>query len=369
MPAPLNILHVSGRSDHGGGPEHIRLIITSPDSQVAHFIACPSTGHYHSIYSAALGSDRVFPIPHRRLSPTALIHLGRYARRHHIDVIHSHGLSAGIYGRLLGTLLRRPVVHTFHGLPVGRSARTMAYWGMEAALGQITRTAIAVSNGERSMARSRWPWYTNRIATIPNGIELDNLRASAPCGRGTGPLRLISFSRNNSQKNPELLSTIADHLVQAGVSFSITAYGEGLQANAGSLAARSHLESGRLRFEACTDNPSLALAQSDIYLSTSRWEGLPIAILEAWRMGSVVVASDVVGNNDIIDNGANGLLFPIDRPDLAAASIASLSDSEMQRLRSNANDKLRREFDRNVMYRRLESEYTKAAEEWSEGLR
>ena len=65
------------------------------------------------------------------------------------------------------------------------------------------------------------------------------------------------------------------------------------------------------------DNPLDYIAASDVYLSTSRWEGLPYSLIEASMMGLPIVATNVVGNNEVVQNGFNGKLF--DSGDLKTA--------------------------------------------------
>jgi glycosyltransferase involved in cell wall biosynthesis len=65
-------------------------------------------------------------------------------------------------------------------------------------------------------------------------------------------------------------------------------------------------------------------------LSTSRWEGLPLALLEAMAVGVPVVATDVVGNRDAVDPGKSGFLFDLARPVDAARHLLALSRSRDQ---------------------------------------
>ncbi|RPI65114.1 MAG: glycosyltransferase, partial [Ignavibacteriales bacterium] len=51
------------------------------------------------------------------------------------------------------------------------------------------------------------------------------------------------------------------------------------------------------------------IAASNVYLSTSRWEGLPYSLIEASMMGLPSVATNVVGNNEVVKNNFNGKLF------------------------------------------------------------
>ncbi len=59
------------------------------------------------------------------------------------------------------------------------------------------------------------------------------------------------------------------------------------------------------------DDAAALVAMFDIYLSTSLFEGLPYSVIEAIRAGIPVVATDVVGNQELIVDGVSGMLFPL----------------------------------------------------------
>lgn len=344
-PVPVPVLHISGRSDHGGGPEHILHVIRGGSPDYRHSIACPANGLYWQRYADCLGEDRLCPIPHRTFSFAALARLRRYARRHGIRLIHSHGSCAGAYSRLLGPSLGIPVLHSFHGVPVTRSLKHSFYGLCESALARLTHCGIAVSAGEADLVHQRWRRYRGKLAVVPNGIDLDARQpAWSPWPRPGEPLRIVSFTRRIRQKNPELLIVIAARLRLMQVPFGIDAYGEGLDHPALAQEAQQHGLDGLLRFHAPTDAPGAVLAGAHIYLSTSRWEGMPLAVLEAWRAGLVVVASDVVGNRDLVRDGRTGRLFPNGDAGAAATIIEALhgdrADAEQLRARAQRSARL-----------------------------
>jgi len=64
------------------------------------------------------------------------------------------------------------------------------------------------------------------------------------------------------------------------------------------------------------DNPQVALSRSDVYVSTSRWEGWSLAICEALRFGLPVIATDCeFGPSDILTDQRLGLLVPLQEED------------------------------------------------------
>ncbi|WP_231478348.1 glycosyltransferase [Pseudoxanthomonas suwonensis] len=73
-----------------------------------------------------------------------------------------------------------------------------------------------------------------------------------------------------------------------------------------------------VRFLGQLEAPVEAIAAADIYFSTSRWEGLPLSVLEAMSLGIPSVLSNVVGHKDLVERHGIGLLYPLG--DVAAAT-------------------------------------------------
>jgi glycosyltransferase involved in cell wall biosynthesis len=72
------------------------------------------------------------------------------------------------------------------------------------------------------------------------------------------------------------------------------------------------------------------LAGLDIYVQSSRWEGLPVAVMEAMATGLPVVATDIVGNRDLVDHGRTGWLAKSE--DELVAGVALLAQDAALRL-------------------------------------
>ncbi len=69
------------------------------------------------------------------------------------------------------------------------------------------------------------------------------------------------------------------------------------------------------------------LYDSDVYLSTSLYEGLPISILEAMSIGLPIVASNVIGNCDTIENGKSGFLYQLNDINTLESYLISLAEN------------------------------------------
>jgi glycosyltransferase involved in cell wall biosynthesis len=80
-----------------------------------------------------------------------------------------------------------------------------------------------------------------------------------------------------------------------------------------------------------TDVPAL-LSQMSVFVSASRWEGMPAAVLEALAARRPVVATRVLGSSELIEDGVTGLLVPPDDPAaMSAAILRLLNDSALAR--------------------------------------
>ena len=120
MTKPVKILFITVRADFGGGPEHVYRLIDILTPEIEAFVACPKDYPYWDRYQKLLGSDHMIEIPHRKFAVLRLVYLLRYVRCKGIELIHSHGKGAGAYGRILAFLTRKPCVHTFHGVHIGK---------------------------------------------------------------------------------------------------------------------------------------------------------------------------------------------------------------------------------------------------------
>lgn len=310
----MRVLHVSARSDTGGGPEMIRNLIEGAASEAEHWVACPANGQYFEVFRKMLGESRVcsFPVNVRRIKP---------------DIVHTHGFGAGLVGRLSGLGSGIPLVHTFHGFfPVGAGAgggavRLLA----ETILGPLARAAVAVSESERRLVERWCPGAASRTVVIPNGVRSRNESVTPQIA--SARIRVLTVGRLVHQKNPGLVARIAAECrsLDPRIELEFRIAGAGPLERAIRDQARALGVSGQVRL--LGDIPSVAaeLAGSHIYLSTARWEGLSLALLEAMHAGLPCVVSRVQGNVDTVEEGRSGFLYDLECPAEAARRLIALA--------------------------------------------
>lgn len=238
------------------------------------------------------------------------------------DLIHVHSAKASALGRLAGWCLRVPVVYTVHGFafkPAAPIVRRLAARLTEWCLAPLTTRLICVAQAERALAASL-PISPRHIEVIRNGIPDTPLRANPEA-----PLRrIVMVARLKAPKRPDLLirafveANITDcELVIAGEGPDMAA----LQTLVASEASGRHVTlCGNV-----ADIPWL-LSSAQVFVLVSEHEGLPLSILEAMRAGLPVIASDLPGIREQLDNG-DGCLVPNNDVSYLAAAMRTFAAS------------------------------------------
>jgi glycosyltransferase involved in cell wall biosynthesis len=323
--AALKVCEISVRADVGGGPEHLFRLLGALGDRVEATVACPRQYPYWERFSALPNVTRMFELPFRKFSPFALLKLRRFARQAGIDLIHSHGKGAGIYGRVLACVTGIPCVHTYHGLHVGqyRWVSKRAYLFLERQLSRVSAMLICVSRGEAHQVLSARVGRSDKLAIIPNGVDAP----AEVCGPrdDVRVLRVLTVSRFNTQKNAELaLRILAIAERDKPGCTQLTILGDGAGRPEAERFAQSLGLASVATFEGAVDDIRAWLRSADAYLSTSRWEGMPLAVLEAMSEALPVAATDVPGNRDAVIEGRTGLLFLSDDASGGAAALDAL---------------------------------------------
>ena len=252
-----------------------------------------------------------------------------------VQILHMHGARAALFGRLALLSLprgRRPrSIYSIHGFaaPHYAFARRQLLLGVERLLAPATDWWVCVSNAERQALLSTGIADPLRVQVIWNGIDtsrftpertgqsdtkrdlglpVDAYVATTICRlfrpRDFGTL-LAAFRSVKSELDSAHLLIVGDGPLRSEVENQVRA----LQ-----LKSSVHLLGMR------RDIPRLLQASDVLVLSSRGWEGLPLTVLEAMAAALPVVASDVGGTGEALQDGETGYLYPPGD----AATLASL---------------------------------------------
>lgn len=214
------------------------------------------------------------------------------------DVIHLHSSKAGVIGRMAfnGKI---PMFYTPHGysflMENYKPMKRRAFKLIENVCAKRKCITISCSIGEHQETLK----LTKRATYVNNGINMAELQKIIDkTERVKHPFTVYTLGRICYQKNPTLFNSIAKSLPD--VKFIWIGDGE----------LREELKSSNIEITGWTDRKSAIkyAVSADVFLLPSRWEGLPISLLESMYMKKVCVVSNVIGNRDVIHNGENGFV-------------------------------------------------------------
>lgn len=302
----------------------------------------------------------------RRIHPwadlVALLRIATWLLSNRFDVVHTHSSKAGFLGRMAARLTgHRRIVHTPHSFAFLHdaefpAARRRLFLTVERFLGRLTTRLVAVSRAEARVAVDHRIVTAEKVRVIHNGIdvaaELTDVAPPPaawrldPNRRAIGTVGLLEVSKGQADlidALPRIVRAVPEVRCLVVGPGSLRAALEARVAEAGLgdvVAFPGHLQ------------PSLGLiAQLEIFVLPSLWEGFPYVLLEAMALERPVVATDVGGCPEVVSPGETGLLVPPHRPDrLAAAILELLEDRERaSRMGRAGARRVRREFDLDTM--------------------
>ena len=157
-----------------------------------------------------------------------------------------------------------------------------------------------------------------RVRVVPNGADLPDEAAEAPLARqwrerfGASLMRplWVVAARLDEQKGHDVLLEALAELSKRGLDFTLAVAGDGsLRPALEERTARLGLEK-RVHFLGTVEDLGPLLAAADTVVLPSRWEGLPLTLLEAMARARPVIASAVGGVPEVVEHGENGWLVP-----------------------------------------------------------
>jgi glycosyltransferase involved in cell wall biosynthesis len=290
------------------------------------------------------------------------------------EIVHTHGGTAGFYGRLASRRIAARTVHTYHGLHYlrgGDRLKRIAYAMVDRWLCRRTSWTICVSQSDHELAILHRLAQPTRSEVIRNGIDVGAFSSSyrarieeGGADRGArGPV-IGTIGRLNPEKGHALLVEAAGIVLQEMPSVSFSIIGDGSQR--GSLerliASKGLVE--QVQLPGSTHDVARVLSGFDVFVLPSHWEGLPISLLEAMASGLPIVATRVGGIPEVVGSSECAILVPPNDPnELASAILRLLRDPQRGLpLSKAAFERVSSEFGIQRMIERTEAVYRKVLE-------
>jgi glycosyltransferase involved in cell wall biosynthesis len=284
------------------------------------------------------------------------------------DVIHTHQLGAAWY---LGQAARRlgppqiPVLHTEHGNHV---AQAKGWWAAVKRRLLIRSGARVIDrfccvSDEIAAAVTRWGTVPRgKVDVVRNGVRTEPGSDLAPpeavrASLGVPPAAPVvgTVGRLVEVKRQDVLIRAVALLRDRFPDVRLLLVGDGPDRPQLEALTRELGLVDQVRFVGYQPRPEEFIRMMDVFCLTSRSEGLPVTLLEAWAAGVPVACSAVGGIPGVVRHEVNGLLFPPGDPAAAATALARLLDQ--RELRTELGEAGRRTLRQQYSVDRMASEY------------
>lgn len=311
-----------------------------------------------SLYPAPI-DRRVLPMV-TAINPVAdmkaLWHIKALLKAENPDVIHLHSSKAGVLGRLAAFLTGKQdqVFYSPRGFAFLREdvspGKQKLFLYLERVASKLGGTVIGCSGTEADLARSEVGHV--RTYLVENSVDL----SAVPVATGSldGLVRVVTSGRICYQKAPWRFRDMAVGCADLPIEFVWLGGGD--------------LRSDLMVDDAFPDGMRIAgwlpragvyaeLAQADIFVLPSLWEGMPLALIEAQAAGLPAVVSDVVGNRDVVINGETGFVCQTDA-ELLQKTRLLIEDADLrQRMGQAAREMAAKRFSVERMHHEMMAVY------------
>jgi glycosyltransferase involved in cell wall biosynthesis len=275
------------------------------------------------------------------------------------DLIHANWAVCGFVAGMVGFLRRLPVVTTLRGEDVTRAQRNRLDALLLAGCVRMSARVVAVSEAFEGWLHARFPSAGHKISLIENGVDGAFVRVGEQrTGHKGDSLHLVTVGSLIPRK-------AVDHIIRAIAQLAkrtrvqLTVVGNGPEGPALSRLATSIGIDNQVVFHGAAAPEEVAdlLRTADAFVLASRSEGRPNVVLEAMAAGLPVLAADIDGVRELVQEGKTGMLYPVgDVTALSSKIQALLDDSTLRkRLGRAAHDLI---MTRGLLWSRTSQRYT-----------
>ncbi len=324
----INLLYVITKLELGGAQKQLLSLINGLNKEKYNvFLFTAEDGlllnEAQAIARVTLKRSRFLERPINPLKDVlALLELYNFIKINKIQIVHTHSSKAGILGRLAAKFAKiKVIIHTVHGWSFHDYQGALIkrfYLFLESLCAGFTAKIIVVSDFDKDKGLKNSVGREKQYSLIRYGINRNEFKnrdgrdqARRSLGLSDTDLAIGTVACFKPQKSPldfiRLAGAIKDNFPDA----KFIMIGDGpLRNKLCALAGKLNL-GNRLALAGWRNDIPLVLCALDIFVLTSLWEGLPIAVLEAMAAGVPVVATDTGGIKEAVLDDKTGYVVRI----------------------------------------------------------
>lgn len=283
--------------------------------------------------------------------------LGQLLKNLRPQVIHTH-LHALKYAALASSGV--PIIHTIHN----QAAQEAVF--LDRQIGKYCfhrgrALPVALTREIRQSIAEVYALPEEKVSLVPNGIDLSACHEKADYALHY-PVEIIHVGRFFPQKNHAAILGAAAILKKKGINARIHCYGDGPLMEQTRQQARELGLENTVIFEGVSNDVFTPMAQADLFILPSGWEGMPMTIIEAMGTGLPVIAARVGGVPDMVTDGESGLLIAPTAEELAQAIEKLVRDEALRQSLGRHAREAAQAFSLEAMARGYEALYASVTE-------
>ena len=356
----IGVLYVVFELFAGGMENGIVNLVNNSSDRFRHVVCClRKKGDFARrlkrdtrVHELCMSQGNDYSLPYRILAVT---------RRERIGVVRAFNEDPYFYSFLGAKMTGRPILYYNGGRVLPEKRRRLFF---ERTFGNCASKVIVPSRGLKEYMVTKVGIMRDLIRVIHNGVDLKRFFKPKPMSEKrvelsipAGDLVIGTVGRLVQQKDFPCFFEVARRLLAVRQNVSFIIVGDGpLKAELTALAARMGLGE-KVKFLGIRQDIEDLYAVMDLFVLTTRREGMSNVVLEAMASKKVVIASDVEGIREVIHDGEDGFILKVGDVDGFVRTILSLEKNGREEIGEKALTRVKYHFSIERMVESYENLY------------
>ena len=279
-------------------------------------------------------------------------------KKNKYEIIHCHSPIGGVIARLAAKKEKKngtKVIYTAHGFHFFKGAplfNWLFFYPIEKYCSKLTDCIITINKEDYYRAKEKF--HAKDVLYVPGiGVHVDEIqninveknKLLEELGLSENDFVIMSIGQISVRKNQKCIIEAMSRIKNKKIKYVIVGFGE-LELELRKLVKKLGLDD-RIIFTGYRKDAKALLHCANVFAFPSLQEGLPVSLMEAMAVGLPIVASDIRGNNDLIEDGVNGYLYDCcDAKSFSKGILKLFNDQQLCNEMSMNNKKIIRNFDR-----------------------